>query len=112
MGLKHEYYSIIVGTPKWENAERVYAPVYWAWANLAGIGNVESVPEGTIGCIVSLAVHLVGANLYAMAMGNIVSMLEVSATCESEVAITIASTSACIPSSERVWDVEAGFCHW
>ena len=20
--------------------------------------------------------------------------------------------SACIPSSERVWDVEAGFCHW
>lgn len=24
-------------------------------------------------------------------------------------AITIASTSACIPSSERVWDVEAGF---
>jgi hemoglobin-like flavoprotein len=50
--------------------------VYWAWVNLAGNGNVESVPTQPLEICATLLVHFCGASLYAIVTGHVVSILE------------------------------------
>jgi hypothetical protein len=50
--------------------------LHWSWVNLAGIGNIESVPETTLECLVTLFTHICGATLYTIITGNVVTILE------------------------------------
>uniref|UniRef100_A0A7S4N6D6 Globin domain-containing protein n=1 Tax=Odontella aurita TaxID=265563 RepID=A0A7S4N6D6_9STRA len=59
--------------------------VHWAWVQLAGIGDVDSSPVSTLECLTMLTIHICGATLYAVATGNVLSMLENYAAVESEV---------------------------
>jgi hypothetical protein len=50
--------------------------IHWAWVNLAGIGNIDSTPETTLECLVTLFTHICGATLYTIVTGNVVAILE------------------------------------
>ena len=49
---------------------------YWAFVNVAGIGNSDSVPETSLEIIFTIFVHLLGATYYAIAAGSIFTLLE------------------------------------
>ena len=53
--------------------------VHFAFTNLAGIGNHESIPHSTLECLFTLAVNALGATLYAFTTSLLLSMIEPSA---------------------------------
>jgi len=53
--------------------------VHFAFTNLAGIGNHESIPYSALECTFTLAVNILGATFYAFTTGLLLSMIEPAA---------------------------------
>ncbi|KAL7537066.1 hypothetical protein ACHAWF_005650 [Thalassiosira exigua] len=53
--------------------------IHFAFTNLAGIGNHESVPRTALECAFTLAVNALGATLYAFTTGLLLSLIEPAA---------------------------------
>uniref|UniRef100_A0A7S2VCN9 Globin domain-containing protein n=1 Tax=Entomoneis paludosa TaxID=265537 RepID=A0A7S2VCN9_9STRA len=64
---------------------------YWAFVNVAGIGNYDSAPETSLQILFTMIVHSIGATFYAIAAGNIFAILEARAVQFSEVSEGVAS---------------------
>ena len=67
--------------------------MHWAFVNLSGIGGVDSVPSTTLECCTVLAVHCIGAVLYAIVTGNVITVLEEAAHNENKIGTDIVKLS-------------------
>jgi hemoglobin-like flavoprotein len=68
--------------------------VHWAFVNLAGIGNVDSQPETTLECFVTILTHICGAVFYAIVTGNVIKMLEEASERDNKIGTDIAKLTS------------------
>lgn len=73
--------------------------VHWAFVNLAGIGNVDSTPETTLECFLTIGVHMCGAIFYAIVTGNVIKMLEDASERDNKIGADIAKLNSYMDSA-------------
>jgi len=67
--------------------------IHWAFVNLSGIGNVDSVPTSTLECWFTLMVHMIGAIFYAVVTGVLITILEESSQKDGKIGTEILKLS-------------------
>lgn len=83
----------ILGDPRKSVINSYTRAIHWAFVNLSGIGGVDSVPQTTLECSLTLIVHVIGAVFYAVVTGNVISMLELQADGENKIGRDIVQLS-------------------
>ena len=67
--------------------------IHWAFVNLSGIGDVESLPTTSLECWCTLIVHMIGAIFYAIVTGHVISVLEAASETENKLGSEMARLS-------------------
>ena len=67
---------------------------HWAFVNLSGIGNVESIPTTSLECWFTMLVHLIGAIFYAVLTGVLINILEDSSKKDGKIGEEIVKLSS------------------